>query len=266
MTVAAIIVAPAPEAALRLVDGEPAIRRVARAAWAGGAIPILVAAPDPDGRIAAALEGTEAQIAPPSMPAIDPARWHDRVADEILAAAQAAAAGVIGTTAVLVWPVKRSWVGPETVTSLIEAHGADRGRVIRPTFHGEAGLPTLVPIGSLEDVLAGRTAEPVTAGSGGLPRVDLGAQPRRCVATLLGEAADNLPSRMLELGDPGTVVSGNVPREQLPAYEGPLREELPDAGLQDAPAFGSGSATDAGEGADGDDDRVLADANLNPEE
>ena len=58
MTVAAVILAaiarsprsPTPTAM-------PAVRRIADVAWSGGALPIVVVAPDPDGAVAAALAG-----------------------------------------------------------------------------------------------------------------------------------------------------------------------------------------------------------------
>ena len=42
-----------------------------------------------------------------------------------------------------------AWVDAETVTSLIEAHGEDRGSVLRPAFGGEAGWPVLLPVAHL---------------------------------------------------------------------------------------------------------------------
>ena len=49
------------------------------------------------------------------------------------------------TTAVLLWPARMTWVGPETITSLIEAHGTGPRIVLRPAWHGEPGWPVLRP-------------------------------------------------------------------------------------------------------------------------
>ncbi len=43
-----------------------------------------------------------------------------------------------------------TWPDPETITSLIEAHGTDPGSVLRPEFDGQAGWPVLLPIGHLD--------------------------------------------------------------------------------------------------------------------
>ena len=45
MTVAAVILVPDPQAALANADGEPVLRRLAQAAWSGGALPTVVVAP-----------------------------------------------------------------------------------------------------------------------------------------------------------------------------------------------------------------------------
>ena len=50
-------------------------------------------------------------------------------------------AEVRDTTAVLLWPARMTWVGPETITSLIEAHGTDAERLLRPAWHGDPGWP-----------------------------------------------------------------------------------------------------------------------------
>ena len=45
-----------------------------------------------------------------------------------------------------------TWVGPETITSLIEAHGTDRDTMLRPGWQGEAGWPVLLPLALLEQL------------------------------------------------------------------------------------------------------------------
>ena len=62
MTVAACILAASPDSALREVDGTPNVRRLVDLAWAGGALPVIVVAPDPDGAVAVALAGAPATV------------------------------------------------------------------------------------------------------------------------------------------------------------------------------------------------------------
>ena len=114
MTVAAVILAASPESALADADGMPGVRRIADVAWSGGATPIVVVSFDPDGAVAAALAGAAVTLAEPAPPEHGPAAQMARGAEVAL--------GEVGDTdAVLLWPARMTWVGPETVTSLIEA-------------------------------------------------------------------------------------------------------------------------------------------------
>jgi CTP:molybdopterin cytidylyltransferase MocA len=194
MTVAACILAASPESALQDVEGTSNVRRLADLAWAGGALPVVVIAPDPAGEVAAALAGSPALVAAPAPLAGGPA-------GQIARAIDLARAEVHGTDAALVWPARMGWVDAETVTSLIEAHGIHRTDVLRPAFRGEAGWPILVPIGHLE-VLRALPAE---------------LMPDE-LATRLAERVSTL---VLELGDPGTTLGLDTPRESLPPFEGP---------------------------------------------
>jgi CTP:molybdopterin cytidylyltransferase MocA len=186
VTVAAVIVPAAVEEALADASGRTAVRRIVDAAWAGGAIPIIVVVADPDGRIAAALQGSPASVVEPG------------TASELQsyrAGAAAAGAAVRETSAVLLWPGRMTWTDPETVTSLIEAHGRDPRSLARPRRAGVSGWPVLLPIEQVADVLAGDgTAEEVLAAS----RIEA-----------------------LELGDPGSVSGLEVALDQLPDYAGP---------------------------------------------
>ena len=60
-----------------------------------------------------------------------------------------AVAEVRDTTAVLLWPARMTWVGPETITTLIETHGLDHATVLRPAWQGEPGWPVLLPTAHL---------------------------------------------------------------------------------------------------------------------
>ena len=134
MTVAAVILAASVESALADAGGVPRIRRIADAAWAGGAMPVIVVAPDPEGTVAAALAGAEVKLATPAPVEHGPV-------GQIVRGIDVAASTVTETTAALIWPARLCWAGPETAGSLIEAHGIDRKSLLRPTYRDEAGWP-----------------------------------------------------------------------------------------------------------------------------
>jgi CTP:molybdopterin cytidylyltransferase MocA len=195
MTVAAVILAASVESALGDAAGLPRVRRLADVAWAGGAVPVIVVAPDPESTVASALTGAPITLAEPVPQERGPV-------GQIVRGIEVAAAEVRDTSAALIWPARLCWAGPETVTSLIEAHGTTPGNMLRPTYHGEAGWPVLWPLSAL-DLLRG------------LP-------PNRMPGDLLDDAlAAGLSETLLELGDPGTVIDGETPLDQLPPYEGP---------------------------------------------
>ena len=110
MTVAAVVLAASVESALADAAGIPRVRRIADAAWSGGALPIVVVAPDPDGTVAAALAGTSATLTAPAQAAAG-------LVGQIVLGVQAAALEVSETSGALIWPARFSWVGPETTTS-----------------------------------------------------------------------------------------------------------------------------------------------------
>src|SRR5690349_21881961 len=142
MTVAAVILSATVEGALADTLGQPRVRRLVDIAWSGGALPVVVVSPDPDGAVASALVGSEAVYGAPAPGEAGPA-------GQMLRGAQVAMAEVTDTTGVLLWPARMVWVGPETVTSLIEAHGIDPSTVLRPAWHGETGWPVLLPTSAL---------------------------------------------------------------------------------------------------------------------
>ncbi len=194
MTVAACILAASADVATRTVDGTPNIRRLVDLAWAGGAVPVIVLAPDPDGTIAVALAGAPVVLGAPAPAGLGPAGQMARAID-------LACAEVEATEAALLWPAQMGWLDAETVTSLIEVHGADRDAVVRPAFRGVAGWPVLVPIGrlaALRTLAATLGADDIPEALAGLP-----------------------PSRVVELGDPGIVLGLETARADLPPFEGP---------------------------------------------
>lgn len=215
MTVAAVILAASPESALADVEGQARVRRIADVAWSGGAIPIVVVSFDPVGAVAAALAGASVTLAEPvPKPEGSPARQMVRGID-------VAATLVAGVDAALLWPAGMAWVSPETVTSLIEAHGVDPSTMLRPEYEGVPGWPVLLPRGR-ESIL---TSVP----------------PDRMPDDILDDlVAAGVATRAIELGDPGVTHDASVPRSQLPPYLGPSEPAAPHrhewgAALADSP-------------------------------
>jgi CTP:molybdopterin cytidylyltransferase MocA len=214
MTVAAVILSATTEGALTDRLGHPRVRRLVDLAWSGGALPVIVVAPDPDGTVAGSLLGTEAVYGTPAPPVAGPV-------GQMVRGAELALAEVRDTTAVLIWPARMVWVGAETITSLIEAHGPDPGTVLLPGWQGEAGWPVLVPLTHLETL---RATAP-----------DL--MPLDVIHGLVG----SVPARVVDVGDPGVIHDAETPQADLPAYEGP-----PDPPAGHTHEWGADVATEAG--------------------
>jgi len=185
MTVAALLLPASAEEALTPIDGRPLLRRVVDAAWAGGAVPVIVSVADPVGRLAAALADAPATLVPPG---------------DVVGGVEAAVREVSETDAVMVWPTAYAWVDPETLTSLIEAHGVTRQAVLRPMYDGRVGWPVLLPVAVV--------------------RAPEGTAERSVEEAL---AAIDAPVRLLDLGDPGTIHDVRTARTDLPSYSGPAR-------------------------------------------
>jgi CTP:molybdopterin cytidylyltransferase MocA len=187
MTVGAVVLSDSLDEALGDAGGRVAIRRIVDAAWAGGALPIIVVVPDPDGVCAAVLQGSPAATVDPAGARGLPA-WRTGL--------EAALAAVEETSALLLWPGRMTWVDPESVTSLIEAHGRDSAAVLRARHAGQQGWPALLPTDIAASVLTGTDPDPAAV-------------------------LDGLAVTAVELGDPGTVLGAEVRLEELPAYSGP---------------------------------------------
>jgi CTP:molybdopterin cytidylyltransferase MocA len=195
VTVAAVILAASQESALADADGMPSVRRIADLAWSGGATPIVVVTFDPDGAVAHALAGAPVTLAEPAPTAGGPVAQ--------IARGMAVAAGVIHeTSAALVWPARLTWVGAETVTSLIERHGLEPATILRPSYGGQTGFPVLVPIEALSN----------------LASVAPDRMPDDVIADL---TAGGIAATDVELGDPGIVYGRDTAPADLPPYEGP---------------------------------------------
>lgn len=195
MTVAAVILAASTESALADAEGQARVRRLADAAWSGGALPIVVVAPELEGKVAAALAGAAVTLA-------EPAPMEQGPAAQIARGIAVATTTVRDVDAALIWPARMVWVGPETVTSLIEAHGVDRSTILRPAYDGTPGWPVLLPLASAAG-LHGIAADRMPDG-------------------IIDDLARDGELRLIELGDPGTIHDASVARKDLPAYEGPI--------------------------------------------
>lgn len=196
MTVAAVILIPDFAVGLDDADGEPAVRRVAHAAWSGGAMPVVIVSDDPGPALAEALAGMPVTFTRPGPD-------EPRGVDWFVHGLRAAQAAVGEATAALLWPVRYAWVDPETITSLVESHGGPAAQIVRPAFAGQSGFPILVPM-AFADRLAARR----------------GLHANDAVAALIAEGAEVLD---LELGDPGIIYDLATPRASLPEYQGPPR-------------------------------------------
>ena len=194
MTVAAVILSASAEGSLADTLGQSRVRRLADLAWSGGALPVMVVSPDPDGAVAAALAGTEAVYGSPASPEAGPV-------GQMVRGAELAVAEVRDTTAFLIWPARMTWVGPETVTSLIEAHGPDPETILLPAWQGEPGWPVLVPLIRL-DALRGIATD---------------RMPLDVIHDLVAVA----PARLVDVGDPGVIHDVSTEQADLPPYEGP---------------------------------------------
>jgi CTP:molybdopterin cytidylyltransferase MocA len=202
VTVAAVILAASPESALADVEGQSRVRRIADAAWSGGALPIVVVAFDPEGAVAASLAGSPVTLAEPVPPP------KGSPAAQMARGMEIASAEVRDVDGALIWPARMVWVSPETVTSLIEAHGVDRSTLLRPSYDGEPGWPALVPSSGVELL----TSE----------------APDRMPEMILDDlVAAGLRMRLVELGDPGSTHDAGVARESLPPYLGPTEPAAP---------------------------------------
>ena len=201
MTVAAVILAASPESALADADGIAAVRRIADTAWSGGATPIVVVSSDPDGAVAAALAGAPVTLAEPAPQAGGPVA-------QIQRGIEVAAAEIHGTTAAFVWPARLTWVGAETITTMIETHGLAPRAILRPAYDGAAGFPALVPV----------------RAAAGLATIAANRMPNEVIDDLVAAGSE---VRDLELGDPGTIHGRDIARADLPPYIGPEEPPLP---------------------------------------
>ena len=195
MTVAAVILAASEASALTPLEGLPRVRRLADIAWSGGALPIIVVTGDPEEKVARALAGAPVTLAEPAPDEAGPV-------GQIVRGIDLAIGEIDETDAALIWPARMVWVGPETITSLIEAHGIHPGEMLRPAYEDKPGWPALLPVSHLEALRA--------------------LAPDRMPDDLLADLeAGGVPTRVIDLGDPGATFDARTARDELPAYAGP---------------------------------------------
>lgn len=210
MTVAAVILAATTDGAVSDVLGRPLVRRLAELAWSGGAVPVVVVAPERDGVVANSLAGSSAILA-------EPAPVEHGPIGQISRGIQVARSSVTETAATLIWPARLAWVDPETITSLIQAHGLNPDVMLRPSWEGEPGWPVLMPVSLVAD----------------LAWVPATAMPDEAFEILVRRG---MPQRLIDLGDPGVTMDVGTPRDELPAYQGPQEPLAP------VPEWGSAAA------------------------
>ena len=189
-----MILAASSESALADAEGVAAVRRIADVAWAGGATPIVVVADDPAGAVATALAGAPVTLAEPAPKEHGPAAQMTRGIE--------VATGLVHETgAALIWPARMTWVDAETVTTLIEAHGADGDSLLRPGHADEPGWPILLPVAGMKELAA--------------------VAPDRMPPQIVEELSSRMPVRVVEVGDPGVIHDRSVSYTELPPYIGP---------------------------------------------
>jgi CTP:molybdopterin cytidylyltransferase MocA len=209
MTVAAVVLVRPGDDPLVEFQGQPLVRRLVDVGWAGGAIPVIVVVPDPDGAVGGALAGSAATRVDPAPVSLGPA-------GHVTGGMEAALDALAATTAAILWPARRAWVDPETITSLIEAHGREPLALLRPASGGVPGWPVLLPMSHLDTV---RAVEPHHSPDEVLEQLE-----QRGVEV-----------RALEVGDPGVLVDA-LETPAAPPYEGPpvpLSGPAPEPGAED---------------------------------
>src|SRR5262249_51856091 len=151
---------------------------------------------DPSGAVAKALAGAPVTLA-------EPAPTEEGPVGQMARGVDVARAEVKDVTGVLIWPARMVWVGPETITSLIEAHGTATSGVLRPDYPDEPGWPVLVPAGAFDALRA--------------------VAPDRMPPSIIDDViASGVGERHLALGDPGVTHDRDTARADLPPYVGPI--------------------------------------------
>ena len=147
MTVAAIILSASPEGAVADADGLPSVRRIADAA--------LVRRCRADRRrVRGSVRGRRTALAGAPVTLAEPAPVDQGPKGQMARGLDVAQGEIRDLTGALIWPARMVWVGPETVTSMIEAHGTAGDAVLRPDYEDEPGWPVLLPVSAFDTLRA----------------------------------------------------------------------------------------------------------------
>jgi CTP:molybdopterin cytidylyltransferase MocA len=211
VTVGAAIFFARLDGALADAAGRPAARRIVEVAWAGGATPIVVVSFDRDSQVATSLAGSTAILA-------EPAPIEQGPVGQFVRGLAVARESVAETDACLFWPGRMTWVDAETVTTLIEAHGAHGETILRPRYSGIVGWPALLPMAAL-DLLANLAPD---------------LMPNDILHALVTRG---MPQEIIDTGDPGVAHDIATPLAELPDYQGP-----PEPVSGPAPEWGAAAA------------------------
>lgn len=117
-------------------EGEPLVRRAARAALAAGASPVIVVLGAESGRVRVALDGL------PGVELLLNERWTDGLASSLTAGVRALLAAA-PIDAVLVTLTDQPLVGVTELTSII-ARFTDAHRIVAAEYAGVVGVPAVV--------------------------------------------------------------------------------------------------------------------------
>jgi len=199
MTVAAIVLVPDSAAASADAGGDPVIRRLVHAAWVGRSDAHRDRCRG-HGRASSGCRSRHACDA--DRPYCRPAARHSLVRERSASGTRRRNRDV-GRPAVAGPP---RLVDPETVTSLVEAHGAMPDAIVWPAYAGQTGFPILVPATLIERL----------AGHLGLNGAD-------AVTALI---AEGVPVRVVELATRASSTTRLRPMPACPATRG-LPSPLP---------------------------------------
>jgi CTP:molybdopterin cytidylyltransferase MocA len=189
VTVAAVILSSTAEGALAPTQGRVRVKLLVSLAAAGGAFPVIVVSPDDDREeVALALGASGAVYGLPAPHELGPAGQMVRGADLAIAESD-------DTTAVLIWPARMTWVRPDTIRALIAAHQAEPTTMLLPTWRADSGWPVLFSIAHLDALRA--------------------VAPDRMPPHVVADLAAVIPTRDVDLGDPGVVHDVDTPLEEL---------------------------------------------------
>jgi CTP:molybdopterin cytidylyltransferase MocA len=172
---------------------------------------VVVSFDNPESEVTASLAGSPALLA-------EPAPIETGPVGQIARGMRLALESVAETDACLIWPGRMTWVDAETITSLIEAHGANREAILRPRYEGVVGWPALIPVTLL----------------GWFGAQNPRQMPDEILSDMVAGGAAFLP---VDTGDPGIAIDVTTALDDMPEFQAPPQ---PVAGH--APEWGAAAA------------------------